>query len=108
MFKHLGKNAIDMLLKIFNLCLRQHEWFWKGAEVIFLRKPGKDSYSKPGAYRPICNTSYIGKLLEGIISIRIELLLLNKETRIKKVFQLAKIPSDTSAGCIWKLKVIEK
>lgn len=79
MFRHLGDKAINMLQKLFNLCLRKHEWVWEGAEVIFLRKDRKDSYSKPGSYRPICNTSYIGKLLEGIISIRIELLLLQTQ-----------------------------
>ena len=49
--------------------------------MIFLRKDGKDSYSKPGSYRPICITSYIGKLLESIIANRIEaLLIMNNKT----------------------------
>ena len=76
MIKHLGEKAINTIQKIFNLCLDQHEWIWCNAEVIFLRKPGKDSYSKPGSYRPICITAYIGKLLETIITNRIEYLLL--------------------------------
>ena len=67
-----------MLQKLFNLCLSKQQWVWEAAEVIFLRKAGKDSYSKPGSYRPICITAYIGKLLEGIIAIRIEQLLVNK------------------------------
>ena len=79
MFRHLGDKAIATLHKIFNLCLKKHEWIWKGAEVIFLRKAGKDSYSKPGSYRPICITSYIGKLLETILATRIEILLLKSE-----------------------------
>ena len=75
MFKHLGKNAINLLLKLFNLCLSKHQWVWECAEVIFLRKEGKESYSKPGSYRPICITAYIGKLFEKIIATRIEELL---------------------------------
>ena len=79
MFKHLGKNAITILQKLFNICLSKHQWIWECAEVIFLRKEGKDSYSKPGAYRPICITSYIGKLFERIIAMRIEELLIRKD-----------------------------
>ena len=79
MIKHLGTRAMKMLQKIFNLSLRKHVWLWKKAEVIFLRKPDKDSYSKPGLYRPICITAYIGKLLESIIAIRIESLLLQTD-----------------------------
>ena len=67
-----------MLERLFNICLATHQWVWEGAEVIFLRKEGKDSYSKPGSYRPICITAYIGKLLESIIAMRIEALLISK------------------------------
>ena len=67
MFKHLSDTALAIILRIFNMCLRSHMWIWEGAEVIFLRKDGKDNYSKPGSYRPICITSYIVKLFEAII-----------------------------------------
>ena len=79
MFRHLGDKATTLLQKLFNLCLKEQKWVWEGAEVIFLRKAGKDSYSKPGSYRPICITSYIGKLLETIMAIRIEMLLLTTQ-----------------------------
>lgn len=72
MFSHLGDKAINLLKKLFNLCLSKHKWVWEVAMVIFLKKEGKPSYSKPGAYRPISITSYIGKLLERIIVRRIE------------------------------------
>lgn len=72
MFNNLGSNAVHLLKKLFNLCLSKQLWVWEIAEVIFLRKDGKTSYSKPGSYRPICITSYIGKLLERIIVRRVE------------------------------------
>ena len=71
MFKHLKKNAIDIICKLANLCLKEGKWIWDRAEVIFLKKSGKDTYSKPGSYRPISISSYIGKLLEKILAKRI-------------------------------------
>ena len=76
MFLHLGNEAKTVLKKLFNLCLSTKKWVWEAAEVIFLRKPGKESYAKPGSYRPICITPYIGKLFEAIIAVRLEALLL--------------------------------
>ena len=55
----------------FNLCFSTGSWVWEEADVIFLKKDGKDSYDVPGSYRPISITSYIGKLLEKIFVIRI-------------------------------------
>ena len=72
MFKHLGSKAKNLLHKIFNLCLVNTKWVWDSAEVIFLKKAGKDSYAQPGSYRPISISAYIGKMLETIISIRIQ------------------------------------
>ena len=79
MLPKLGPNALNLIKKIYNLSLNKHEWVWDGAEVIFLRKDGKDCYSKPGSYRPICITSYIGKRLEDILAKRIEAWLLRFE-----------------------------
>ena len=76
MLKNLGNKALNILKKLFNSCLSKHHWVWEAAEVIFLRKEGKSSYAQPGAYRPICITSYIGKLLEKILVCRIELFLI--------------------------------
>ena len=70
MMKHFGKYAVTILCVLFNLCLATNTWVWEEAEVIFLKKEGKDSYAKPGSYRPISISSYIGKIYEKIIAQR--------------------------------------
>ena len=72
MFKHLGDRVLKYVQKLANQCLNEGKWIWNKSEVIFLRKGGKDTYSKPGSYRPISISSYIGKLIEKIIAKRIQ------------------------------------
>ena len=67
----MGPKALDSICKLANLCLREGKWIWDKAEVIFLKKQGKTSYSQPGSYRPISISSYIGKLIEKILAARI-------------------------------------
>ena len=71
MLKHFGVNARSTLKRIFNLSLQNGQWGWRDSEVCFLKKEGKDSYLNPGSYRPICISSYIGKIFERIIESRI-------------------------------------
>ena len=71
MLHNLGPNALKLLQDLFNSCLEQGTWIWNEAEVIFLKKSGKDSYAVPGSYRPISITSYIGKTFEKILAARI-------------------------------------
>ena len=70
MLKKLGPLALHVIFILFNLCFRMKLWIWDKAEVIFLKKEGKKSYSVPGSYRPISITAYLGKLLERIMAIR--------------------------------------
>ena len=79
MISNFGDLALDVLQKLFNLSLQTGKWVWSSASVIFLRKSGKKSYSIPGAYRPICITSYIGKLLEKILASRLDTFLMNNK-----------------------------
>ena len=72
MFKQLGAKAVHYIHKLANLCLNEGTWIWNKAEVIFLKKSGKDTYSKPGSYRPISISSYIGKLIEKILAERLK------------------------------------
>ena len=71
MLHNLGDRAIKLIQRLFNLSMNQGQWVWNQAQVIFLKKDGKDTYSIPGSYRPICITSYVGKVLEKIIAARI-------------------------------------
>ena len=71
MFKFIGQQAILLMKKLFNICLSTGAWVWEEAEIIFLKKDGKDTYASPGAYRPISITSYVGKLFEKIFANRI-------------------------------------
>ena len=71
MLHNLQENSLKLLQKIFNECLNKGKWVWDQAKVIFLKKEGKNSYSQPGAYRPISISSYVGKLLEKILAKRI-------------------------------------
>ena len=79
MVSNFGDVMLSALQKLFNLCLLTGKWVWNSASVIFLRKPGKKSYRIPGAYRPICITSYIGKLLEKILAARLNSFLINNK-----------------------------
>ena len=81
MILNLGPNAITSITKLFNLCLKSGKWPWDAANVIFLKKEGKDSYAAPGAYRPISLTSYIGKILEKILADRLNLYLLQPRSQ---------------------------
>ena len=72
MLKCMGPNTIRALAKLYNLCLSQGVWVWDTADVIFLKKEDKKSYNDAGAYRPISITSYIGKILEKILVLRLE------------------------------------
>ena len=65
---------------------------WRGVLVTFLSKPGKDDYSKAGAYRPISLMSFILKGLEKLIDrvIRQEDLMVNKLMPEQHAYQKGK------------------
>lgn len=69
--KNLPMSGVHVLHRIFNLCFQQGIWVWNTSNVVFMKKVGKPNYMKPGAYRPITISSYIGKLLERILERRI-------------------------------------
>jgi hypothetical protein len=72
--------TLDILLPslhtLFNACL-QHGYcptHFKDTITVVLRKPGKDDYTQPKAYRPIALLNTLGKVMEAIIANRLSYL----------------------------------
>ena len=64
----------DAFLALYNKCLELAHFptTWKEATVVVLRKPGKDSYTTPKAYRPIGLLPVLGKILERMVVARLK------------------------------------
>jgi ribonuclease HI len=73
MIKHLTESALIHLLAIFDDCWSQGYFpqCWKSAITVTIPKPGK-CLSEMKSYRPISLLSTVGKLLEKIISTRLQ------------------------------------
>ena len=56
------------LTKIYNLCLDLGVHPWNDATIVVINKPQKPDYSLPKAYRPISLLECTGKLLEKIVT----------------------------------------
>lgn len=71
--RHAIEHDADLFLAIINKCLTHHRFpdIWKEATVIVLRKPAKDSYKTPEAYRPIGLQPVLGKVLEKMVVARL-------------------------------------
>ena len=78
LIKQCGPTAKKTILKLCNLCMETGIWVWKTSKVIFLKKSGKPSYQKASAYRPICLTSYVGKVPERLLESRMRLFMNNR------------------------------
>ena len=66
--KHLPDNAVQALTIIYKACiaLKHTPKVWRETKVIFLPKPGKDSYDLPKSYRPISLSNFPLKALERL------------------------------------------
>ena len=73
-FKHLPQNLIDTLVVIYKACISlcHTPKKWRETKVIFLPKPGKDSYDIPKAYRPISLSNFLLKTLERLVVWRMD------------------------------------
>jgi hypothetical protein len=65
---------LDFLLQIFIKSWKEGYLpkQWKKANVKFLKKTGTPNYNNPSSYQPISLTNIIGKLMERIITSRLE------------------------------------
>ena len=72
-WKHLWAYISRIIYKIFNASIELGYYpnQWKTAAIVVLRKPGKDSYLVPEAYRPISLLNTLGKLLEAVMAKRL-------------------------------------
>ena len=68
-FEHLPPEFIQALEFAFKAAIHlgYTPKLWKNTKVIFISKPGKDSYDKPKAFRPISLSNYFLKTLERLV-----------------------------------------
>ena len=71
--KACAEKLTDLLTPLYQACvtLAYHPRAFKIANTITLKKPGKDDYTTPKAYRPIALLNTMGKVLEAVIARRI-------------------------------------
>ena len=71
MLKHFSVAARSLLAILFNKLFDEGCWLWTDSMTTFIKKEGKSDYLNPGSYRPICISSYIGKIFERILEKRL-------------------------------------
>ena len=65
-FKYLPSRVISFITSIYKMAIHLHytPFLWKQTRVIFIPKPGKESYLSPKSFRPISLSNYLLKALE--------------------------------------------
>ena len=73
MLKIVVKEYPECLLSTYNRCLKDGKFFknWKKQKLILLRK-GNKPLEQTSSYRPLCLLDTMGKLLEGLLLLRLE------------------------------------
>ena len=73
-FEHLPAAFINHLTSIYksSIHLGYTPKLWKGSKVIFISKPGKESYQSPKSFRPISLSNYFLKGLERLVGWRMD------------------------------------
>ena len=76
-FHHLPDNIIKEIELIYKGCISFSftPTQWKDTKVIFIPKPGKDSYDKAKTFRPISLSNYLLKTLERLAGWRMKIAL---------------------------------
>jgi len=67
-------HCLQLAVALANACLRVGHWpsHFKESTSVIIPKPGKPSYSAPKAFRPIVLLNTFGKLVEKVLSNRIQ------------------------------------
>lgn len=70
----IARKIPEIIRKLFQACLNKgyHPKIFRRAEVIPIRKPRKEDYSDPLAYRPISLLHTLGKALEKLVAQKLE------------------------------------
>ena len=73
-FEHLPKEFLEVLEIVYksSIHLGYTPKAWKRTKVIFISKPGKDTYDKPKSFRPISLSNYLLKGLERLVGWRMD------------------------------------
>ena len=68
--KYLPTNALEVISCIYKACItfQYTPKMWRETKVIFLPKPGKDTYDIPKSYRPISLSNFLLKTLERLVT----------------------------------------
>ena len=68
-FEHLPEKILLYIQIIYKSCIHLHYTpvLWKETKVIFIPKPGKESYRTPKSFRPISLSNYFLKGLERLV-----------------------------------------
>ena len=68
-FKYLPDNMITNITVVYKACILLHYTPipWRKTKIVFLPKPGKDTYRKPKSFRPISLSNYLIKGLERLM-----------------------------------------
>ena len=74
-FSHLPSEFIATLEVLYKSCIHlgYTPKLWKATKVIFISKPGKDTYAKPKSFRPISLSNYFLKGLERLVAWKMDL-----------------------------------
>ena len=85
-FEHLPPEFILILELIYksSIHLGYTPKAWKRTRVIFISKPGKETYDKPKSFRPISLSNYLLKGLERLVGWRMDRALLNNPINPKQ------------------------
>ena len=73
-FQYLPERVLSFLTSIYKIYVYLHytPYLWKQTRVIFIPKPGKDSYISPKSFQPISLSNYFLKALERLCVWRVD------------------------------------